>query len=400
MTVCDNGLSGNAAVGLKDCYTRAFYMVASTISTVGYGDIYPTNSLETIWELIVILTGCSLCASAVGAWQAFLKQMDERGDNAFREKMTRLMNYMKYRRFQPALKNAVMLHYAHLWHTARCLDEAAILDDLPAPLRMEIAHVVLGHAFTKIPVIHDCSALTKKRLADAMRKQIAAAETSIYEIGDIGFDVYFISSGAVRIKLPDEDSRAAEQPQSASTDSNSALSLARRRAEVLGDIYREGNHFGEGCLMSAGGTRVEDTAAISVSELFTISVEKLDSVLAFMPERAKQEFVSNLLTRNGSVTHTLTEAQRRGSASSPQVSPSPKSAQQQRRNSGRSSFVKQIRGSMIQKSTLRSKKLATFGQVRRPSALPALSASIASRIKMKMAEKANDARIRVSEETD
>ena len=52
--------------------------------------------------------------------------------------MTRLTNYMEYRQFHAGLKNAVVLHYAHLWHTAKCLDEAAVVNDLPAPLRMEI----------------------------------------------------------------------------------------------------------------------------------------------------------------------------------------------------------------------------------------------------------------------
>jgi hypothetical protein len=234
-----------------------------------------------------------------------------------------------------------------------------------------------------------------------MRKQIAAAESSIYEVGDIGFDVYFISSGSVRVKLNDEYSRRAAEQSSAeaANESLSPLTLAKRRAEILGDIYREGNHFGEGCLMSVGGTRIEDTAAISVSELFTISVEKLEGVLSYMTERNKLDFVSNLLTRNGSVTHTSSEAQRRGSATSPPVSPfQTLASDQRRRSSGRRSFVKQLRGSMIQKPSLKSKKLAaTFGQVKRPSALPALSASIASKIKMKMAEKAQNARTKLSE---
>ena len=45
-----------------------------------------------------------------------LLQMDETGDNAFKEKMIKLSSYMDHRSFPPRLKNALVLHYAHLWH--------------------------------------------------------------------------------------------------------------------------------------------------------------------------------------------------------------------------------------------------------------------------------------------
>ena len=41
---------------------------------------------------------------------------------------------MAYRRFPPHLCNAVVLHYAHLWHSAKCLDEAAVGLEQSAPL--------------------------------------------------------------------------------------------------------------------------------------------------------------------------------------------------------------------------------------------------------------------------
>ena len=56
------------------------------------------------------------------------------------------------------------------------------MHDLPAPLRMEIAHAVVGAAFGRIPVLADAPGLTRKRLADAMRKQIAAADTTVFEV--------------------------------------------------------------------------------------------------------------------------------------------------------------------------------------------------------------------------
>jgi CRP-like cAMP-binding protein len=315
ISICSNTVDGEL-ITLVDCYNRAFYMVITTMSTVGYGDIYPTGNLETIWEIVVVLTGCSLFGSLVGSWQALFRQTDETGDNAFKEKMQRLMNYMQYRHFHTGLKNAIVLHYAHLWHSAKCLDEAAVVVDLPGPLRMEIAHFVVGRSFQKIPVIVECSALTKKRLADSMRKQIGAADTTIYEIGDIGWDIYFIFSGMVRVQLPErgDDSSDDEDDDQMGEDMFPPRLMARRRSIVLGELYCEGNHFGEGCLTSTSGVRVENVTTLAVVELFTISREKIENVLAYLPESRRQEFITHLLTRNGVVTHTfVTESQRNAS---------------------------------------------------------------------------------------
>jgi hypothetical protein len=396
LTICDAGDSV-AAPFLRegDCYTRAFYMVTSTLTSVGYGDIYPTNNVETLWGLCVVLLACVLFASIIGAWQALLKQVDETGDNAFKDKITRLLTYMDYREFNPELKNAVVLHYTHLWHSTRCLDQQdQIVSELPAPLRMEIAHVVVGNALAKVPVLLDCAPQrVRMMLAAAMRKQIAAANTHIYEVGDIGWEVFFIGSGAVRVLLSPEDRapgdgsekgtkqrglvaagskrssgfipgmiggerggslrragsssfRAPSSFRSASASSfrsagsfrsggnsfrsggsmiaaggddggggdsgapgssgngdsssssssssssegngeglktfiqtgdgggilaSSPLLLAKQRAKVLGVVYREGNHFGEGCVVSLTGARVEDASALTVVEMFTIS---------------------------------------------------------------------------------------------------------------------------------
>ena len=90
--------------------------------------------------------------------------------------------------------------------------------------------------------------------------------------------------------------------------------MARRRSIVLGELYCEGNHFGEGCLTSTSGVRVENVTTLAVVELFTISREKIENVLAYLPESRRQEFITHLLTRNGVVTHTfVTESQRNAS---------------------------------------------------------------------------------------
>ena len=63
----------SAAVGLATCYARSFYMVITTISTVGYGDIRPNTDLETLWQLVVVVSGACGFATLIGSFTAFLK---------------------------------------------------------------------------------------------------------------------------------------------------------------------------------------------------------------------------------------------------------------------------------------------------------------------------------------
>lgn len=160
----------------------------------------------------------------------------------------------------------------------------------------------------------------EETLTDSMRKQIGAADTKIYEVGDIGWDIYFISSGIVRVQLPEGADDSSDDDDDYQGGTNEAADIfpprlmARRRGIVLGELYREGNHFGEGCLTSTSGIRVEDTTTLAVVELFTISRVKIENVLAYLPESRRQEFITHLLTRNGVVTHTvITESQRMAS---------------------------------------------------------------------------------------
>jgi CRP-like cAMP-binding protein len=325
MSICDNGESGASFVSTADCFLRSYYVITNVFSNFGLLDSYPTNNIETIWGICVSLIACILAASVVGAWQAFLKQLDKTGDSSFKEKIKDITNYMEYRQFQPGLRNAIILHYTHIWHSTKCIDEALILDDLPDPLRIEIAHSIIGQSFSKFPVLHERLSLTKKRLAGSMRKQIAAADSIIYEVGDTGWEIYFIASGIVKIQLlqPDHPQRVSNNSSLSSIrvsqvtdpEQNSTLWMAHRRSQVFGEAYREGNHFGEGCLTSASGLRIEDATALSMSELFTLSKTKFaKDVLAFMPASQRHDFITNLITRNGCCLHTTpNEAQRRSS---------------------------------------------------------------------------------------
>ncbi|KAH8069970.1 cyclic nucleotide-gated ion channel [Aureococcus anophagefferens] len=174
-------------VNVADCYIRAVHMVITTISSVGYGDIKPVTPLETCWQL------------------AF----DTEGVSAFNAKLQRYEAHMRRANLPPSLRSAVLAHHRHRWARTLCIDERAITRDLTAPLRMDLALFVHRAAFERVKVFAALPRSTARRLAAVASTQACRARESVYAAGDVGWDVYFIFHGSVRLAPPADAARGA-----------------------------------------------------------------------------------------------------------------------------------------------------------------------------------------------
>jgi CRP-like cAMP-binding protein len=126
--------------------------------------------------------------------------------------------------------------------------------------------------------------------------------TSIYHAGDIGWDIYFIESGLVRMELPKDLSILDEEGRA-------NMRKTKEKADAVGLIYRPGNHFGESCLGSISGVRRESTIATTVVELYLLSKESLDNIFRYTPQEERECLKRKLLTRNGNVWHSFDETE-------------------------------------------------------------------------------------------
>jgi CRP-like cAMP-binding protein len=122
--------------------------------------------------------------------------------------------------------------------------------------------------------------------------------TTIYHAGDIGWDVYFIGGGLVKIKLPQDLSILDEEGRA-------NIERTKEKAKAIGVVYRPGNHFGECCLESITGVRRESTIATTAVELYLLSKEKLDNIFTYTPLREKERLQRSLMSRNGNVWHSF-----------------------------------------------------------------------------------------------
>jgi hypothetical protein len=121
-------------------YVRALYFVLVGASTVGYGDIVPTNTMETVYSTVALLFGGLLKPAIVGGIAALIftalsktmpvHQYNERlqafvekeGENLTRQFQEQTSRYVAYLHDRPSL-----------------FVESMVLRDLPPALRSEVS---------------------------------------------------------------------------------------------------------------------------------------------------------------------------------------------------------------------------------------------------------------------
>lgn len=117
----------------------------------------------------------------------------------------------------------------------------------------------------------------------------------IFELGDPGSSIYFVSSGEIRMDMPSEADRV-----SVDTFGKDMLTVLKEKHAACGDIYSRGDHFGEYCVLSKGELRVQTVVTLSqYAEIFTLDREALWKALLYLQLRERREFLLRLFTTCG-----------------------------------------------------------------------------------------------------
>ena len=237
-------------------------------------------------------------AGLIGSFAEYLSHNDESGQSAFETKIQKLQDYMKYRNLPSSLQHEILFFHRHKWTNSHVLDERSVLSVLPIPLQMELSYELLKPKIFQFPILSEAEIVVQKRISHALMRQVCPSNATIYNAGDIGWDVYFIGAGLIKISLPSDLNILDEEGKA-------NMAHTKEKAASVGLLYRPGNHFGEFCLKSQSGVRQETVIAKTMTTLYLISKKSLDYIFNFMTKEQRDRLVSNLLSRNGNVWHSF-----------------------------------------------------------------------------------------------
>jgi potassium voltage-gated channel Eag-related subfamily H protein 5 len=144
------GLDINSA-SETDVYVAALYFASTCVTTVGFGDITPTTTLERVWAVAGMIVGASffayLIASLASTIEFFTSVSRTR---KYRERINRVHAFLSRIASPNALRRHALSFVAEVEPRHDVLRENEdILNSLPTDLRNDIAVHVLGPVFNR-----------------------------------------------------------------------------------------------------------------------------------------------------------------------------------------------------------------------------------------------------------
>ena len=137
---------------IEDTYTKMIiscYFALTTLSTVGYGDLYPISVTEMIGGILVMMIGIVFFSHIMGSFIEIISNYDKRMGSV--DRSTELHNWMtlltRFTNNKPLPKNLINQidnHYAYFWANDR-LNAISKKDEFLRALPRSIKRIIIKH---------------------------------------------------------------------------------------------------------------------------------------------------------------------------------------------------------------------------------------------------------------
>ncbi|KAI3879181.1 hypothetical protein MKW98_028748 [Papaver atlanticum] len=176
------------------CYKYSLYWTITTLTTVGYGDLHPQNTIEKIFSIFFMLFNIGFNAYVIGNMTNLIVHSHYR-TFAMRDAINKILRFASSNRLPENLKEQMIAHM-HLQHRTQEMQQDEVFQYLPKAIRSSIGQ----HLFTT--TVKDGCYLFKEvsedlivQLITEMRAEYFPPKVDIIIQNEIPTDFYIIVSG-------------------------------------------------------------------------------------------------------------------------------------------------------------------------------------------------------------
>ena len=269
-------ISGFLSLDPVSLYIRSIYWTITTMTTVGYGDITPNLNAELLFAAFVMLVGASFYAYVIGNLASVLAQLNGQRV-AFQERVQFVSNYLYTQGASEKLINRVHAYYDQRWSRYRHFDEQTVLNDLPAPLAVEVKSELARHLLARVPLFQVVSLPIRDKLLAALKLELVDPGSAITRSGQKPRRIVFVIEGLLQVQF---------------------------EGETVGQ-FKPGDYFGNHSLI-LDEPATADVIAQNYAELMYLSQNDYDEIKELYPEfvemiaaamSANSEQMSDLMIR-------------------------------------------------------------------------------------------------------
>ncbi len=225
------------------------------MSTVGYGDIVPTNILETLYATIVILFGGLLLPAIVGGLAAYMSSF-HKTQKLFHKRVAQVRQYLLKINADESVLDNCRRYFDYHWYCQGGVIEEEVSNELPISLSVEVAFQINGATLNSIPFLKCCDDATKLLLVTVLQPKVFIPSECVVKEGERGSVMYFVQRGTLEVSC----------------------------SQVSGPIriLSSGDFFGESCLLGSKTNRATVTA-VDYCDCFTLNKDDFNEVLHGSP---------------------------------------------------------------------------------------------------------------------